>query len=196
MLRTNRNETRATHAIAEKAVALRASAIEAEALARAWEAVTYPTKKNGELFARLAQNISGAKVAVAPYSMSDELEASIYTLAGSKSVSDSIKLYETVSTYGNSERVNKALAETPERIEKRGKYLADVYRLSLDEVKEDIAKRARYWREVAQKDRETADRLREQLPLLVGLLDTLDEVKDEQSMTAYYALRDVAKSIL
>lgn len=196
MLRTNKNEATVTHAIEEKAVALRASAIEAEAIAQAWEAVTYPTKKNGEPFARLAQNISGAKVAVAPYSLSDELEASIYTLAGFKSVSDSIKLYETVSTYGNSERVNKALAETPERIEKRGKYLTDVYRLSLDEVKEDIAKRATYWREVAQRDRETADRLREQLPLLVGLLDTLDEVKDEQSMTAYYALRDVAKSIL
>jgi len=70
---------------------------ENEALAAAWKAVTYATKKDGKPFANIAKNFIGATYGRRTYATySYESELYVTARAGSKHISDSINAYEYV----------------------------------------------------------------------------------------------------
>lgn len=123
-----------------------ASEIEKEkAFLAAWEAVTFPTKKDGKPFANMGKNISGAKYAAYAYAMQPgEYELTVYTSAKySGYIHDSIKCYDLVK-YMRDEDSRKA--KTENYMEKLS-CLEQVYRFDLDDIKSAIQKRIAYYKE-------------------------------------------------
>lgn len=121
-----------------------ASEIEKEkAFLAAWEAVTFPTKKDGKPFANMAKNISGAKYTVCAYAMQPgEYELTVYTSAKySGYIHDSIKCYDLVKYMDDTRK-----AKTENYMEKLS-YLEQVYKFDLDDIKSAIQKRIAYYKE-------------------------------------------------
>lgn len=127
-----------------------------EALADAWGKVTYPTKKNGEPFANLGKNFNGAVIQKAPQDWGvGEQSIHVYTKTNGKYDEDYINLYEVLSKYNKCPRAEA----NPERILNRAPYLNPVYILTLEEIKEDIAKRIEDLKSNAKTCRERAEAL-------------------------------------
>ena len=115
-----------------------------EALAEAWERVTFPTKKNGEPFAVMSKNISGAKYAPTAYAMqSGEYELTVYTSSSACGyIHDSINAYELVRYLKD-----EAMKAKTENCQPKQSFLEHVYTFDIDDIKKAVASRAQYLRE-------------------------------------------------
>ena len=125
------------------------------AYAEAWEAVTFPVKKDGKPFAVMSKNISGAKYAAEAYAMqAGEYELTVYTQCRECGyIHDSIKAYELVR-YMKDESMK---AKTQNYMPKQS-YLEQVYCFDLEDIKKAVADRAAYLREyVADLERQLAE---------------------------------------
>ena len=142
---------------------------EAEALAKAWGGIKYPTKKNGEAFSALAKNFESPEVHVGKksYAMFDfQKEIGVHTrTAKGAYTTDSIDLYEGLNKYIDHPRADAH----PERVVRPSQYLVPFYIESLDEIKEDIANRQAYWEKVAETKKETLEKIE------TGLTEILNE---------------------
>lgn len=105
----------------------------------AWEKVTFPTKKDGKPFARMAQNISGAKYAAEAYTLQPgEMAVTVSALGaeyGVGCVSDSIHAYTTA------DRLTDAQKAKPANLLPRVSCLKQIYIFDLDDIKSAVAAR-------------------------------------------------------
>lgn len=135
------------------------------AILAAWEAVTYPTKKDGKPFARMAQNISGAKYAAEAYTLQPGEMAVTVTTWGAEYgvgyVSDDLHAYTTA------DRMTDAQQAKPGNLLPKVPGLKQIYRFDLDDIKIAISARC--------------DQLREQI--------ATRENQIEQAAGAYYAFK-------
>lgn len=117
----------------------------AKAFLAAWEAVTYPTKKDGKPFANMAKNIGGAKYNGCAYAMQPgEYELTVYTSAKySGYIRDSVKCYDLVK-YMRDDDPRKAKTEN---YMEKVTYLEQVYKFDLDDIKNAVQKRIEYLKE-------------------------------------------------
>lgn len=115
------------------------------AILAAWEAVTYPTKKDGKPFARMVQNISGAKYAAEAYTMQPgEMAVTVTTWGadyGVGYVSDNLHAYTTA------DRMTDAQKAKPENLLPKVPGLKQIYRFDLDDIKAAVAARCDQLRE-------------------------------------------------
>ena len=105
-------------------------------LLAAWQAVTYPTKKDGTPFKILSKNIEGASLGQSRYlPRYGENELTVYTdhLKGCGYCSDTIWCYETLSPYSESESAKAK----PENVVK-GDFGNEVYTFDLDDIKQAV----------------------------------------------------------
>lgn len=115
---------------------------EAEALGKAWAAVTYPTKKDGKPFAVLSKNILGASLRPAPYAIQPG-ENKLYAYTQTEAcgyISDEIDAY-TLLKYLSDDDPRKA---KPQNLQAKQTYLEQVYTYDLDDIKTAVAERASY----------------------------------------------------
>lgn len=135
------------------------------AILAAWEAVTYPTKKDGKPFARMAQNISGAKYAAEAYTMQPgEMAVTVTTWGadyGVGYVSDDLHAYTTA------DRMTDAQQGKPGNLLPKVPGLKQIYLFDLDDIKAAITARC--------------DQLRERI--------ATRENQIEQAAGAYYAFK-------
>lgn len=108
---------------------------EKKELLKAWEAVTFPTKKNGEPFAVFSKNFSGAKYAPWDYAMQPN-ENRLTVCAFSKNsgyVSDHISMYCHVKQLDEKKKAKTEnfCAKIP--------CLEQIYKYDLEDAKEAIA---------------------------------------------------------
>ena len=133
--------------------------------AKAWEAVSFKAKKNGEPFQNMRQNLEGCSVIDrGVYNDFKEQEAIVYFRTNNGSCSDSINLYY------------------------------DAYVYDFDDVKEAIQKQIETHKKLAaqyQKDLKALDRLYNKGLKMMQKYYT--EVKESGSDHLYYALRDAFK---
>ena len=131
----------------------------------AWEAVTFPVKKDGKPFARMAQNLSGAKYAAEAYTLQPgEMAVTVTTWGadyGVGYVSDDIHAYTTA------DRLTDGQKAKPENLLPKVPGLKQIYRYDLDDIKAAIAARC--------------DELRERI--------ANQENQIERAAVAYYAFR-------
>lgn len=136
-----------------------------ESLVSAWKAVTYPTKKNGQPFARLSANIAGAKMGYKTYLPCAQENILTVTAFCKKNgyVSDDIYLYNY--QHGDSpvhyftldeikEAVNKNIAHHEKRIAAMRKQLETVdtvYRTFRTKIEQAVA----YLEEASEKDEDS-----------------------------------------
>lgn len=114
----------------------------AKGLLSAWQAVTFPTKKDGTAFKILSKNIDGATLAQSKYNPHyGENILTVYTdyLKGCGYCSDDIYCYDTVSAYTN----NKRAEEKPENVI-INEYGTKVYSFDLDDIKQAVKDRISY----------------------------------------------------
>lgn len=115
------------------------------AILAAWEAVTYPTKKDGKPFARMAQNISGAKYTAEAYALQPgEMKVSVTTWGadyGVGYVSDDLHAYTTADRMTDAQqgKSGNLLPKVPG--------LKQIYLFDLDDIKAAIAARCDQLRE-------------------------------------------------
>lgn len=105
----------------------------------AWEAVTYPTKKDGKPFAVLAKNIDGAKLEAKSYAWrSYERQLTVYAHAPETGY-----IHESIDCYN----IIKYMDATDPRLSKTENYaphealLEDVYVYDLNDIKQAVAGR-------------------------------------------------------
>ena len=121
---------------------------EAEALGKAWAAVTYTTKKDGKPFAALSKNILGASLRPAPYAMQPG-ENRVHVTTQTKSgmyISDELDAY-TLLKYLSDDDPKKA---KPQNLQAKQTYLEQVYTYDLDDIKTAVAERAAYHARMAE----------------------------------------------
>lgn len=115
------------------------------AILTAWEAVTFPTKKDGKPFARMAQNISGAKYAAEAYALQPgEMKITVTTWGsdyGVGYVSDDLPAYTTA------DRMTDAQQVKPDNLLPKVPGLKQIYLFDLDDIKAAIAARCDQLRE-------------------------------------------------
>lgn len=115
------------------------------AILAAWETVTFPTKKDGKPFARMAQNISGAKYAAEAYALQPgEMKITVTTWGadyGVGYVSDDLHAYTTA------DRMTDAQQSKPGNLLPRVPCLNQIYCFDLDDIKAAIAARCDQLRE-------------------------------------------------
>ena len=175
---------------------LRREVAEANTLAEAWGKVSYPVKKDGKPFANMAKNIDGAKYNRIWHAMQDgEYELTVYAHCSVNGyIHDSINLYELVR-YLKDDDPRKAKVDN---YLPKISYLEQVYKYDLDDIKEKVANRIKYWRNRAEdleKELECADKLfadfREAYKNAMKILE--DGCKEFTQNDLYYGLRDLVK---
>ena len=114
----------------------------AKGLLAAWQAVTFPTKKDGTAFKILSKNIDGATLAQSRYNPHcGENILTVYAgyLNGCGYCSDDIYCYDTISAYTK----NKRAEEKPENVI-INEYGGKVYSFDLDDIKQAVKDRIAY----------------------------------------------------
>lgn len=113
---------------------------EREAILRAWENVTFPTKKDGKPFTNMSKNINGAIYRTADYGLSaNNMILKVFTNSNFKYVSDSIDCY-TLVRYLKDE---KKIAKTENYMAKE-LYLEQIYKYDLDDIKQAVKERIEF----------------------------------------------------
>jgi len=114
------------------------------AFAEAWEAVSFPVKKDGKPFSIMSKNISGAKYSpIACAMQAGEYEITVFTQCRECGyIHESINAYE-IARYMKDEAKK---AKTQNLLPKQS-FLEQVYAYDLEDIKKAIADRAAYCRE-------------------------------------------------
>ena len=158
----------------------------------AWEAVTFPTKKDGSPFKVLSKNIDGATLYTEQYAMQPgENKLRVLTWAdGSGYISSEIDVYCLVRYLKD----EKKLAKTENYMPKIT-YLEQVYRYDLEDIKEAVAAKIDHLRaELAALEAAAtlADTAYSNFRKAIGAaLEALEKetAKDENS-TLFYMIKD------
>ena len=112
-----------------------------ETLLKAWEGVTFPTKKDGKPFAVFSKNIEGAKYFKPEYTMqAGENKLSVGgwdDLNGY--VNDEIECYTLVEYLKDENMINKTENYMPKSL-----YLKQVYKFDIEDVKQAVKNRIEY----------------------------------------------------
>ena len=113
----------------------------AETLLAAWDQVTFPTKKNGEPFATMSRNISGATYSANEYALQPGENKLSVTQRDKINgyVSDEIECYELVKYLEDEKKIAKTANYMPKQ-----SYLAQVYRYDIEDIKEAVSNRINY----------------------------------------------------
>ena len=124
--------------------------IQYTALKNTWEAVTFPTKKDGTPFKNLSKNFNGAKYYIGAYGLTNcNYMLDVYTFinhpnGGTEYISDSIYCSETLKYMKHP--IN------PDNIRKQGIYVEDQYLYDFNEIKNIlIPERINYYTEQIHK---------------------------------------------
>jgi len=104
----------------------------------AWEAVTFPTRKDGSPFKILSKNIEGATIYTEAYAMQPgENKLRVTTWAdGSGYISSEIDIYNLVRYLKDEKKIAKTENYMPKLT-----YLEQVYRYDLEDIKEAVAQK-------------------------------------------------------
>lgn len=139
-----------------------------KALLKAWENVTYPTKKNGEPFSIISKNIAGAEYKTAPYAMrNSEKVLTVYIFEkemGVGHVSDSVYCYTSIKNMTDERAKNK-----PQNVLPKEPMLSQIYLYDIDDIKGAVNNRI-------DQIKKTITALEEQLEIVP---DAYKEFKDE-----------------
>lgn len=114
--------------------------IKAETLLKAWENVTYPTKKDGTPYAVMSKNINGATYAKCPWaSREGEIDLTVYAHDDTNGyISDSI------ACYANADVLTDAQKSKPENLTLKCAGLKQLYKYDLEDIKTRVNDRIAY----------------------------------------------------
>ena len=116
---------------------------EGEAILKAWENVTFPTKKNGEPFAVMSKNINGATYKKADYGLSNNnVELKVVANYNYKWVTDSIDCYALVRYLKDKNKIAKTENYMPKE-----SYLEQIYKYDLEDIKQAVNNRIEFLKE-------------------------------------------------
>ena len=186
-----------------------------QAILEAWEAVTFPTKKDGAAFAVLSKNINGARITTEAYNIKgveDSLE--VFASRGYRYkiitgyFESKISLYYSLEPATKNEKwltdtdkEMRARAEAkPQNVHKRGAYIKDAYVFDLEDIKEAIQKRIEYIKKGINQttwDIENAEAIYSKYATAATKLfkELESETKAKGSTALYYAIRDMIRGI-
>ena len=130
---------------------------EREAILKAWENVTFPTKKNGKPFAVMSKNINGATYKVGEYALtSDNVELKVVANNNYKWTTDSIDCYTLVRYLKDKNKIAKTENYMPKQ-----PCLEQIYKYDLEDIKEAVNNRIEFLKESVEslkKQLEIADK--------------------------------------
>lgn len=143
----------------------------AEARLAAWEAVTFPTKKDGTPFKTMSKNIAGASYYMEPWAMQPgEYRLRVTTWAdGSGYISSEIDVYCLVKYLKDPAKIAKAQNYQP-----KIPYLEQVYTYDIEDIKDAVVNKI----ELLKKE-------------IAHLRDAL-----EKSSTAYFKFREAYRAAI
>lgn len=156
---------------------------EREAILKAWENVTFPTKKNGEPFAVMSKNINGATYKKADYGLSaNNVELKVVANNNYKWTTDSIDCYTLVRYLKDKSKIAKTENYMPKEL-----CLEQVYKFDLEDIKEAVNNRIKFLKENIEslkKQLEIADKayiaFRKAYEDAMNVLDNVTETKKDE----------------
>lgn len=156
---------------------------EKEAILKAWENVTFPTKKNGEPFAVMSKNINGATYKKADYGLSaNNVELKVVANNNYKWTTDSIDCYTLVRYLKDKSKIAKTENYMPKEL-----CLEQVYKFDLEDIKEAVNNRIKFLKENIEslkKQLEIADKayiaFRKAYEDAMNVLDNVTETKKDE----------------
>lgn len=157
---------------------------EREAILKAWENVTFPTKKNGEPFAVMSKNINGATYEKADYCFLSANNVVLKVVANNnyKWVTDSINCYTLVRYLKDKNKIAKT-----ENYMLKESCLEQIYKYDLEDIKEAVNNRIKFLKENIEslkKQLEIADKayiaFRKAYEDAMNVLDNVTETKKDE----------------
>ena len=151
-----------------------------KAFLEAWQAVKFPTKKDGTPFKTMSKNINGAKYKLEDYAMgSGEYELHVYTHTPETGyISDFIKCHELIKYIKDPKKLAKKENYQPQQT-----WLEQVYTYDLTDIKEAVAKHMVYLTEQIINDEKQLKKLPEVFnsfnEAFKKIMQTLDEQTSE-----------------
>ena len=184
-----------------------------QAILEAWEAVTFPTKKDGAPFAVLSKNINGAHITTESYNIKgveDNLE--VYASRGHKIVcgyfESKISLYHSLEPLSKNERwlsntdkeMRARATAKPQNVFKRGYCIKDAYVFDLEDIKEAIKERIEYIKEritQTEWDIKNATVIYNRFAkAATKLFEELESATKAKGSTAlYYSMREIIRTL-
>lgn len=170
---------------------------EREAILKAWENVTFPTKKNGEPFAVMSKNINGATYKKADYGLSaNNVELKVVANNNHKWTTDSIDCYTLVRYLKDKSKIAKTENYMPKEL-----CLEQVYKFDLEDIKEAVNNRIEYLKgyvESLKKQLEIADKayagFRKVYEDALAVLDNVTETKKDEYSFLKSSILDTIKN--
>lgn len=170
---------------------------EKEAILKAWENVTFPTKKNGEPFAVMSKNINGATYKKADYGLSaNNVELKVVANNNHKWTTDSIDCYTLVRYLKDKSKIAKTENYMPKEL-----CLEQVYKFDLEDIKEAVNNRIEYLKgyvESLKKQLEIADKayagFRKVYEDAMAVLDNVTETKKDEYSFLKSSILDTIKN--
>ena len=170
---------------------------EREAILKAWENVTFPTKKNGEPFAVMSKNINGATYKKADYGLSaNNVELKVVANNNHKWTTDSIDCYTLVRYLKDKSKIAKTENYMPKEL-----CLEQVYKFDLEDIKEAVNNRIEYLKgyvESLKRQLEIADKayagFRKVYEDAMAVLDNVTETKKDEYSFLKSSILDTIKN--
>lgn len=170
---------------------------EREAILKAWENVTFPTKKNGEPFAVMSKNINGATYKKADYGLSaNNVELKVVANNNHKWTTDSIDCYTLVRYLKDKSKIAKTENYMPKEL-----CLEQVYKFDLEDIKEAVNNRIEYLKgyvESLKKQLEIADKayagFRKVYEDAMAVLDNVTKTKKDEYSFLKSSILDTIKN--
>lgn len=170
---------------------------EREAILKAWENVTFPTKKNGEPFAIMSKNINGVTYKVKEYALtSDNVELKVVASNNYKWTTDSIDCYTLVKYLRDKNKIEKTENYMPKQ-----PYLEQIYKYDLENIKEAVNNRIKFLKENIEslkRQLEIADKayttFRKAYEDAMVVLDSVTETKKDEYSFLKSSILDTIKN--
>lgn len=170
---------------------------EREAILRAWENVTFPTKKNGEPFAVMSKNINGATYKIADYCLSaNNVELKVVANHNYKWTTDSIDCYTLVRYLKDKNKIAKTENYMPKE-----PCLEQVYKYDLEDIKQAVNNRIEFLKENVdslKRQLEIADKayttFRKAYEDAMVVLDSVTETKKDEYSFLKSSILDTIKN--
>lgn len=177
--------------------ALKKEIEEKEAILKAWENVTFPTKKDGKPFATMSKNINGATYKKADYGLSaNNVELKVVANNNFKWTTDSIDCYTLVRYLKDKNKIVKTENYMPKE-----SYLEQVYKYDLEDIKEAVNDRIEYLKgyvESLKKQLEIADKayttFRKAYEDAMAVLNNVTETKKDEYSFLKSSILDTIKN--
>lgn len=168
---------------------------EAEARMAAWEAVTFPTKKDGSPFKIMSKNISGATYYQEAWAMQPgEYRLRVTTWAdGSGYISSEIDVYCLVKYLKDPAKIAKTQNYQPKQT-----WLEQVYTYDLEDIKEAVTAKIEYLRnQIRQLEKQLEKAPHVYRAFLesyrAAVLELEKNTEKEENSTLYYMVLDTVK---